>query len=147
MMTIEMHECELHLAQVFSQIWDDAYVLYGKEALGELDEAFFEAVYKGANAQCSTFDNFDVQFDTIDTCLKMMPKNAPLSGMAYCVIVAYQIEEQTFGFSVYYGEARKLDDSIHQGKYADVACIMSANEDQKEDHMLEHFAQLKYIGL
>lgn len=147
-MTItEMHECEYHLAEVFAKAWDEAYQLVLKDETGELTPEFFEEAYKNCNKVCSSFDNFDVQFDTIDTCLKHMPKSSPLAGIAFCVVVAYQVEEQTFGFSIYFGEARSEDylkaDALYKGKYCDVSCLMSASEDIKETHMLEHFHQLK----
>jgi len=145
-MTYEMHECELHFAQVFAEVWDSCHADLVHSDLGELSESFFEKLYKDVNKQCSTFDNLDVQFDTLDAFLQMMPKSAPLAGIAYCVVVSYQIDEQPFGFTVYFGEAREINEGIFQAKHCDVACIMSAKEDEKDIHMLEHFAQFKYVA-
>ncbi|NVK18628.1 MAG: hypothetical protein HWE30_08040 [Methylocystaceae bacterium] len=147
-MTKEMHECELHIAQVFSRVWDKAYESVAKEGLGELSPAFFDAVYHEANRVCGTFDNFDVQFDTIQTCLKHMPKSAPLAGFCYVLEISYQIEETIFGLKLYFGEARNDDliakEVLHRGQYCDVYCVLSATEDEKESHMLDHFAQLAF---
>ncbi|NVJ91899.1 MAG: hypothetical protein HWE34_09595 [Methylocystaceae bacterium] len=148
-MTTEMHECELHLAQVFAHAWDEPFVQVAKAGHGELEPAFFEEVYQRANALCSTFDNFDIQFDTIDTCFKFMPASAPLAGIVYVVEISYQIDETIFSISLYYGEARSADmitrEIVHHGRYIDVLCRMSASEEEKEVHMLEHFAQLQTV--
>lgn len=145
----EMDECEWHLAEIYAHVWDEAYRHVLKNGQNELDEPFLKALYELLNKQCSNLENFDIQFDTFDFAFKAPGHEKRLKGICYVAYVTYQIEQEPFEFAIYYGE-RAGDELVEKScvfaaKHGDVVCKMSADDDQKEQHFLDHFSQIKFV--